>query len=86
MAERSQSQDRELVQALMLQGWYRDGHGRTDAVGKRPWRFRSGHCLEDSQRQTIIMRARSERGAMRGLLEHLRQRSENDTAPMLTAQ
>jgi hypothetical protein len=71
MSERTLPQDRMLIQALMLCGWYRVGHGAADASGRCLWRFRSGHCTDGPPGEVLTVRARTERGAMRALLEHL---------------
>jgi hypothetical protein len=83
--ERLSPQDRELVQALMLRGWYRDGQEPPDDTGRSVWRFRSGHSLEDPQRKTILIRARSQRAAMQALLDRLRQENGNGSVPVSSA-
>jgi hypothetical protein len=82
MDGRTPAEERELVQALMRRGWYRDGRDDPDDRGKCVWRFRSGHSIEALQRLAIGVRARSQRTAMRELLKHLdRERNPSLIAP-----
>jgi hypothetical protein len=64
-------EDRNLVHALMLRGWSRDGHEAPDDAGPSVWQFRAGHTLDNPERQAIKVRAPSQRAAMRTLLQHL---------------
>jgi hypothetical protein len=82
MDEATPPQDRALVQALMLRGWYRDGRADADPDGRVLWRFRSGHNLDDPNRKTVLVRARSQHAAMRALLARLEQA---EAAPELAA-
>jgi hypothetical protein len=81
MAECSAPEDRQLIEALMLQGWYRDGQDLPDDAGKSVWRVRSGHCLEALQRTAIGVRARSQHAAMQELLRYLRRQDVQLVAP-----
>jgi hypothetical protein len=83
MEERTPTADRDLIQALMERGWYRDGQDGPDDAGKSVWRFRSGHSTEDPG-QTIRIRSRSQRAAMRALLEQLMQRDADTGDPEST--
>jgi hypothetical protein len=71
MAHRTSPGDRELVQALMLRGWYRSGYGPADASGLLLWRFRQGHCLDGTPGEVHAVRARTEREAMQAMLDDL---------------
>ena len=82
MDDSKTSQERELVEALMLRGWYREGRIKVDADGRGLWKFRFGHSLDESDRQTILVRARSQQAAMRALLARL---EEGETEPDLAA-
>ena len=73
MDEPTPSRERDLVEALMLRGWYRDGRAGGDAEGRVLWRFRSGHNLDDLGRKVVLVRARSQQAAMRALLARLEQ-------------
>ena len=72
MAERMSLEERELIQALMLQGWYRDGREPADSPHRGLWRFRAGHSLEHARRKTVLVRAPDQLTAMRAMLAWLR--------------
>jgi hypothetical protein len=73
MDDQTTTENRKLVEALMLRGWYREGQVKVDVDGREVWRFRSGHNLEDPLRKTVLVRARSEQAAMQALLARLEQ-------------
>jgi hypothetical protein len=72
MKQRSSLEYRQLVQDMMLCGWYRDG-AEPGTEGRPPlWHFRHGHCTDGQLRPVLSMRAPSEMEAMQAVLRHLR--------------
>jgi hypothetical protein len=80
---RTTPEERELVQALMLQGWYRDGREPPSSPHGGLWRFRACHCLEMPRRPTILARAPDQQNAMRAVLAWLRQDDGHRVVPAL---
>jgi hypothetical protein len=76
MDGRTPAEERELVQALMLLGWYRDGREPPGSPYGGLWRFRAGHSLETPRRPTILARAPDQQSAMRAVLAWLRQNDD----------
>jgi hypothetical protein len=72
MVEQMLTEYQELVNALMLLGWYRVGAGPHDEAGRTQWGFRQGHCTDSSPGETHWVPARNELGAMRAFLTTLR--------------
>jgi hypothetical protein len=62
---------RQLVQQLMLHGWYRLGQGPRNDYGRKTWGFREGHLLDSTQENTCWIAAPDELSAMRTLMATL---------------
>jgi hypothetical protein len=62
---------RQLVQQLMLHGWYRLGQGPRNDQGRKTWGFCEGHLLDTSREHTCWVVAQDELSAMQTLLEML---------------
>jgi hypothetical protein len=68
--------NRQLIQQLMLHGWYRLGQGPPNDQGRKTWGFREGHLLDTSGENTCWIAAPDELSAMRTLMATL----EDDVA------
>ena len=63
---------RQLVQDLMLFGWYRAGAEPVTEGNPPLWHFRHGHCIDGQPRPVLSMQAPSELEAMQTVRTHLR--------------
>jgi hypothetical protein len=81
MERETLSEYQELVNALMLLGWYRTGEGPPDSVGQPLWGFRHGHRTDVEPEKTLWVPGACELEAMRALLNHLRQAEADLAAP-----
>jgi hypothetical protein len=67
------SQYWQLVEELMLCGWYRDGQDRKRDPSGFTWHFREGHTTDSQAISELWILAPSEMDAMRILADELRQ-------------